>query len=95
VGVRVPTVLRRRAAQVVDAGDVLVVPRDGEDSDEVQSGKGSSGAWSSRPIASWSCDEERPEDAQTPVVFGLLWRGRVNAEKNKPSSSRGAPERDE
>jgi hypothetical protein len=38
-----------------------VVPRGEEDSDEVQSGEGSSGARSARPIASWNCRERRPE----------------------------------
>jgi hypothetical protein len=59
-------------AQMWTLAVLLVVQRGEEDADEVQSGEGSSGAWSARPIASWNCDEERPEDAQTPVAFGLL-----------------------
>jgi hypothetical protein len=62
-------------AQMWTSAVLPVVPRGEEDADEVQSSEGSSGAWSARPIASWNCDEERSEDAQTPVAFGLLWRG--------------------
>jgi hypothetical protein len=55
---------------VVDSGRVLDLPKAGEQVDGVQSGVGISGAWSAGPIASRSCDEERPEDAQTPASFG-------------------------
>jgi hypothetical protein len=78
-----------------DVGDAPMVLGGDGDHDEMQGSEGSSGAWSARPIASWNCDKERPEDAQTPVAFSLLWGGRVTAEKFKPSSSRGAPEREE
>jgi hypothetical protein len=58
---------------VVDSGGVLDLPEAGEQVDGVQGGVGSSGAWSAGPIASRSCDEERPEDAQTPASFGCLF----------------------
>jgi hypothetical protein len=54
---------------VVDSGGVLDLPEAGEQVDGVQSGVGSSGTWSAGPIASRSCDEERPEDAQTSAGF--------------------------
>jgi hypothetical protein len=55
---------------VVDSGGVLDLPEAGEQVDVVHSGVGSSGAWSAGPIASRSCDEEQPEDAQTSASFG-------------------------
>jgi hypothetical protein len=54
---------------VVDSGGVLDLPEAGEQVDGVQSGVGSSGTWSVGPIASRSCDEEQPKDAQMPAGF--------------------------
>jgi hypothetical protein len=65
---------------VVDSGGVLDLPEAGEQVDGVQSGVGSSDAWSSGPIASRSRDEERPEDAQTPASFGLGMDASVRCE---------------
>jgi hypothetical protein len=67
---------------VVDSGGVLDLPEAGEQVDGVQSGVGNSGAWSVGSIASRSCDEERPEDAQTPASFGCSFPCELNQTKN-------------
>jgi hypothetical protein len=65
-----------------------VVPRGEEDSNDVQSVKGSSGAWSARPIASWSCDEERSEELQAPGGVSRGWARRLVTGKIRRNSQR-------
>jgi hypothetical protein len=61
----------------------------------MQNGEGSSVASTESSFPSWSAVEKPLEELQAPVVFGLLWRGRVTAKQIKTNSSRGAPEREE
>jgi hypothetical protein len=79
---RFPVSRRRGCGQMVDAGEVLVAS--GEDGvvDEVQRGKGSSGAWSSGSIASRIGSEGRLETCRAAGCFGFTMPCLISCERN-------------
>jgi hypothetical protein len=78
---RFPVSRRRGCGQVVDAGEVLVAS--GEDGvvDEVQRGKGSSGAWSSGSIASCGEAGERLGTCRAAGCFGFVMSSSIPCER--------------
>jgi hypothetical protein len=59
-------------ARESNSGEVLVGCDGEEDEDGVRTTMGISGAWSTRPAASWNCDEGRPEKLRATVGFGFV-----------------------
>jgi hypothetical protein len=90
---RSPVSRRRGSGQIVDAGEVLVVPRDVGDADGVQKTSASSITWSSS--SNTSCGEagEWLEWFRAAVTLGWRWRRRIAAEEFRRRGQGEAPGR--